>query len=358
MSNHEAAFCCDAAMRLNPILCVCSVDLCSRYLRAPHLLPTLAVRARACVHVHACASPPPCLCTRSLARVARTVRCCDTLAARWRRAPPLPRFGSLRFPRSRTLFCRAPLRLCLCHCALLCLSKIALKDVKKDQAVMQIPRRVMLASDHPRLAQAPLAAAFASDPMLAANPSLALAVQLMHERNDPKSFWRPYLDVLPLHFDLPLCFSFEELKELDGSPAGTHARMHVHACVQGACIFRALRARPQHCLRLPVRAHVHMHVHALACGPVAFWSSCFHAVCYSQPHGSPHLTPSFVFPLLSLPALARPPRAARAVAPWLARSLARSLAAVDAFKLIRSTAVQYFHLTRVAPLAKHGFNIG
>ncbi len=101
---------------------------------------------------------------------------------------------------------------------------VALKDLKKDQAFMQIPRRIMLTNEHAHLAQASIAGLLASDPMLASNPSLALVLQLLHERNNPKSFWKPFLDILPVTFDLPLFFSFDELQELQGSPAGPRAR--------------------------------------------------------------------------------------------------------------------------------------
>lgn len=46
-----------------------------------------------------------------------------------------------------------------------------------------------------------------------------LSTFLLKERKDPKSFWRPYLDMLPADYNsFPVFFSDDEMKLLEGSP--------------------------------------------------------------------------------------------------------------------------------------------
>lgn len=46
-----------------------------------------------------------------------------------------------------------------------------------------------------------------------------LATFLLREKNDPNSFWKPYLDLLPSNYSsMPIFFSDEELSWLEGSP--------------------------------------------------------------------------------------------------------------------------------------------
>ena len=45
-----------------------------------------------------------------------------------------------------------------------------------------------------------------------------LAVHLLLESKNPKSFFRPYIDILPTAFSIPLFFQFTDLVALKGSP--------------------------------------------------------------------------------------------------------------------------------------------
>ena len=56
------------------------------------------------------------------------------------------------------------------------------------------------------------------DVLLRSLPSLVLAVHVALERREKGSFFRPYLDVLPTSFSIPLFFKFPELVALKGSP--------------------------------------------------------------------------------------------------------------------------------------------
>lgn len=50
-------------------------------------------------------------------------------------------------------------------------------------------------------------------------PNVALAFHVLNELYDPKSFWKPYLDALPISYDTVMYFTPDEITELKGSPA-------------------------------------------------------------------------------------------------------------------------------------------
>jgi histone-lysine N-methyltransferase SETD3 len=54
-----------------------------------------------------------------------------------------------------------------------------------------------------------------NDQLLRSMPNIALALFLLHERFQPK--WKPYIDILPDHFDTPLYFDYEQLNRLKPS---------------------------------------------------------------------------------------------------------------------------------------------
>lgn len=93
---------------------------------------------------------------------------------------------------------------------------VAATNLALDQHFMSIPRSIMLSTDTYK--QSPVGIALKGDQLLSNMPSLALAVHLAFERLDPSSFWKPYIDVLPQSFTLPLVFEESHLKLLEGSP--------------------------------------------------------------------------------------------------------------------------------------------
>ncbi len=54
-----------------------------------------------------------------------------------------------------------------------------------------------------------------NDQLLLSMPNIALALFLLHERFQSK--WKPYIDILPDHFDTPLYFDSEQLNRLKPS---------------------------------------------------------------------------------------------------------------------------------------------
>lgn len=93
---------------------------------------------------------------------------------------------------------------------------VARRDMKAQEAFIRIPRKVMMTST--QAIASDLGKYLKSDQMFGTMPNLMLAIFLMFESLNPDSFWKPYIDVLPRDFNLPLFFSTEELAHLEGSP--------------------------------------------------------------------------------------------------------------------------------------------
>ena len=67
-------------------------------------------------------------------------------------------------------------------------------------------------------AASPCGQALKGDILTTNLPSLGLAVHLAYERINPSSAWKPYIDILPTSFTLPLLFEPEHWALLEGSP--------------------------------------------------------------------------------------------------------------------------------------------
>mmetsp|Transcript_19887 Transcript_19887/g.35483 ORF Transcript_19887/g.35483 Transcript_19887/m.35483 type:complete len:498 (-) Transcript_19887:131-1624(-) len=94
---------------------------------------------------------------------------------------------------------------------------IAQTNLKKHELFIRIPRKVMMTST--QASGSGLGKLMMKDPTFGSMPNLMLAMYVMFESLDPNSFYKPYLDVLPRNFSLPLFFTSEELAELRGSPS-------------------------------------------------------------------------------------------------------------------------------------------
>jgi len=56
-----------------------------------------------------------------------------------------------------------------------------------------------------------------NDQLLRSMPNIALALFLIHEQSQSK--WKPYIDILPNHFNTPLYFDYDQLNRLKPSAA-------------------------------------------------------------------------------------------------------------------------------------------
>eukprot|EP00953_Heterococcus_sp_UTEX-ZZ885_P036240 18684-Heterococcus_DN1.PRE.2 len=123
---------------------------------------------------------------------------------------------------------------------------VAVHDIKVEELLMQIPQAAMLCTAVGRGADTPTAKILATDPMLRATPSVSLAVLLLYERlQGSNSFFSPYIDVLPVAFSVPLCWSIDELAALQGTQVFSRALRGLRACAQQYCYIHALLQQQQ-----------------------------------------------------------------------------------------------------------------
>ncbi|CAI8011897.1 Actin-histidine N-methyltransferase [Geodia barretti] len=103
----------------------------------------------------------------------------------------------------------------------------ATADIEMGERVMRIPEKLMMTSETAKTSQ--LGPLIARDRMLQVMPNVALALHLLNERYNPKSFWKPYIDILPATFSLPLWFDRSQLELLTGSPCLSDSLQHVRS---------------------------------------------------------------------------------------------------------------------------------
>lgn len=84
----------------------------------------------------------------------------------------------------------------------------ATRDIKKDEMLFGIPRKLVLSEEHEDCD-------FARDFFKPSN--LKLAFVLMVESLKPDSFWKPYIDLLPDSYNTVLYYSVDEMTQLKGS---------------------------------------------------------------------------------------------------------------------------------------------
>lgn len=120
---------------------------------------------------------------------------------------------------------------------------IALRDITQGEIVMSIPRKLMISAKfgygpHPSIKASLL-------PKLASTPVLELAVVLVyHKINQDSSFFRPYLDILPADYAVPVFWDLEIFHILRFTPTGCRAANAFRAAValyyQGYMIIEGL----------------------------------------------------------------------------------------------------------------------
>ena len=119
----------------------------------------------------------------------------------------------------------------------------ATRRINEGERVLRIPSRALLTADLADTRPA-LRELRRSVPALQAMPSIALALTLLAEAADPRSRYKPYIDILPRTFDIPFAaFSARETLALKPSRASRSAVMALRAQVKNyAHIYLALRS--------------------------------------------------------------------------------------------------------------------
>ncbi|XP_041468746.1 actin-histidine N-methyltransferase-like [Lytechinus variegatus] len=92
----------------------------------------------------------------------------------------------------------------------------ATKDIKSDEQLLNIPRKVMM-TDQNALESPTIGELVRGDRLLKGMPNVALAVFIISEKLKPNSFWKPYLDILPSSYNLPLYFTPDDIKLFKGT---------------------------------------------------------------------------------------------------------------------------------------------
>lgn len=116
---------------------------------------------------------------------------------------------------------------------------VASRDIPENDVILRIPDTYFLKL--PR--NGPVAKFINQDKMLIFMPNVALAVYLLSEYVNKRSFWKVYFDALPDSFDTVLYWSDEELKRLKGSVAfGEAIKLYRNIARQYAYLSKVLQA--------------------------------------------------------------------------------------------------------------------
>lgn len=89
-------------------------------------------------------------------------------------------------------------------------------DIQEASLVITVPRKLMMTLESAK--RTCMNSLIKNDVLLKNMPNVALSMFLLLERFKESSFWKPYLNILPIKYTTVLYFSLDELKELTGSP--------------------------------------------------------------------------------------------------------------------------------------------
>jgi hypothetical protein len=94
---------------------------------------------------------------------------------------------------------------------------ISAGDIAQSGVILQVPENLIITC---ALAKAsPIGIALSSiDTYLKNSEHVLLSLFLLAEKKNPDSFWLPYIELLPAHFDwMPLFYTASEIENLNGS---------------------------------------------------------------------------------------------------------------------------------------------
>ncbi|XP_072164182.1 actin-histidine N-methyltransferase-like [Diadema setosum] len=113
----------------------------------------------------------------------------------------------------------------------------ATQDIKMDEEVMCIPRKMMLTDQNSE--DSLLGELMKTDRLLKGMANVRLAIFLIKEKLKPNSFFHPYLNILPATYSLPLYFNLAELQMLQGSPVYSETlKQHKSIARQYAYLYK------------------------------------------------------------------------------------------------------------------------
>ncbi|GFT00203.1 actin-histidine N-methyltransferase [Nephila pilipes] len=118
---------------------------------------------------------------------------------------------------------------------------VAKVDIKEKEPFLKIPRKIMMSEISAKNSR--LGPLISSDPILQHMPNVQVAMHLLTELLDPKSFWLPYISILPSSYSTILYFSMNEIKELQKSPVLDEVFTVIRSVVRQYCYFFQLFQR-------------------------------------------------------------------------------------------------------------------
>jgi len=88
--------------------------------------------------------------------------------------------------------------------------------LEADQCILEVPLPLIMTSDVAKASK--VGTAISSSGCQLRSSHSWLASYLLQEKHNPKSYWKPYIDILPVHYrNMPIFFDEEELSYLKGS---------------------------------------------------------------------------------------------------------------------------------------------
>lgn len=117
---------------------------------------------------------------------------------------------------------------------------IANLDIKTGDLILEVPMKLMLTTKS--ALETASGKIISKEPALQQLPSLCLALHLLYEKFNPKSFWAPYIQILPKHVPMALYLTLEELRQLEGSPRQSEClKLITNTSMQYAFLFDILQ---------------------------------------------------------------------------------------------------------------------
>ncbi|XP_028404426.1 actin-histidine N-methyltransferase-like [Dendronephthya gigantea] len=119
----------------------------------------------------------------------------------------------------------------------------AVTSLQAGEKILNIPRKLILTSEHSTSTF--LGSIIETDKLLQVMPNVVLALKLLNECHKEDSFWKPYIDILPLKFSIPLFFTQEEVSVLKGSQVlGNVLNLYKSIARQYAYLYQLFKKIP------------------------------------------------------------------------------------------------------------------
>lgn len=113
-------------------------------------------------------------------------------------------------------------------------------DIEQNTLVIAVPKKLMMTIQNAK--EGIMRELIEKDKILGSMPNVTLAIFLLVEKFKEKSFWKPYIDILPKKYTTVLYFTIEEFEELRGSPTLEVALRQIKSIARQYAYFHKLFA--------------------------------------------------------------------------------------------------------------------